>query len=298
MKLRKRRFLSCLSHLVVLPFLAIALTTIGYAQDTEDEYSFDFSAAPVSRYLWRGQRLTDGWSLQTAGTLGFKGFSFNVWGNLDLEAVNEGDTLLVSSNPEAGAGEYNGLQGKFSEVDFTAGYSHAFRDITIDVGTIIYSFPERSASLPSTVEIYGGVTFDKVPLSPSATLYVDVNETGDSGDTGLYFLAGGGHTLLTGLNKLPAIDAGFSLGFVNQGFSAYYYGATDSGLHDFNVTFSAPVSLGENWSLRPFIAFSALLGDFRDYQYRPAPDLYEGTAGSPATYADSVYGGVSFDLGF
>ena len=278
--------------------LACAVGT-STAQDTDSfPLSFSGDAAVVSKYIWRGQRLTNDWSLQPAMTLGVGNFSFNVWGNMDLTAVNPGDALFSPEDPSAPPGSHSGLKGKFSEVDYTFSYAHSIEDISIDVGAIFYTFPERSVALPSTTEIYGGVGFDAVPLAPAFTLYIDVDETGGSGDTGIYFLLSAGHSLPFNHPVFTGLDISGSISFANEGFGQYYYGAAESGAHDANITFSVPIALGDKMSASAFISYSALLGGFRDYQYPDPRDVFLGTAGSPATYADTVWGGITLNLSF
>ena len=284
-----------LNLLLVGGLLVTAATPDGKAQSS---YSFSGDAAMVSKYIWRGQRLTNDWSLQPSMTMGVGGFSFNVWGNLDLTAVNEGDSLFLRENPLAPAGDHAGLKGKFSEVDYTFSYAHSFEEVSIDVGTIFYTFPERSASLASTTEIYGSVSLDAVPLAPSATLYIDVDETGASGDTGIYFLLAAGHSLPFAHNVFSGLDLSASLAFVNGGFGQFYYGADEAGAHDASITLSLPITLGESVSASAFVTYSTLLGSFRDYQFQDPRAVFLGTAGSPAAFADTVWGGLSLSLGF
>ena len=85
----------------------------------------------ASKYIWRGQRLTNDWSLQPAATVGIGNFSFNAWGSLDITAVNEGDALPIPENPFAPDGA-SGLKGKFSEIDYTFSYSHSLESVSID----------------------------------------------------------------------------------------------------------------------------------------------------------------------
>ncbi len=262
-------------------------------------YSFGADVTPVSKYVWRGQRLTNDWSLQPGMTVGIGGFSFNAWGNVDLAAVNEGDSLFIPENPDAPSGDHSGLKGKFSEVDYTFSFAHSFEAVSLDVGTITYTFPDRGASLPSTTEIYGGVSFDTVPLAPSVTIYVDVDETSkDGGTTGVYFLVAAGHSFALPHPVVSALDLSTWLGFANSGFGEFFYGASESGAHDFNFTVSLPLTLGEHWSVTPFVAFSALLGGFRDHQFLDPRKVYLGTAGSPSDSANTVTGGLTLSLGF
>ena len=217
---------------------------------------------------------------------------------MDLTAVNEGDALFLLQNPAAPTGSHDGLRGKFSEVDYTLSYAQSFAGASVDFGTIIYTFPERSASLATTTEIYGGVSLDSLPLSPSATLYMDVDETGASGDSGVYFLLAAGHSVPFRNVLFSELDVSVSLSFVNQGFGDFYYGVPKSGTHDANLTFSLPIGLGESWSASTFLTYSKLLGDFGDNQYLSARQLYGNGTINPSSLAGTVWGGISLSLGF
>lgn len=278
--------------------LLCCLPATALAQGPGDDsiYAFSGDAAVVSKYIWRGQRLTNDWSLQPSVTLGIGEFSFNVWGSLDLTAVNEGDALFLPENPLTPG--KSGLKGKFSEVDYTFSFARSFEEVSLDVGTIFYTFPERSASLATTTELYGSISFDTLPWAPSATLYLDVDETGASGDTALYFLLGAGNSYDLPHDIFTGADLSVSLGFVNGGFGEFYYGASEAGAHDFNLTVSLPISLDESWSAGAFLSYSALLGDFRNFQFQDPRKVHLGTAGSPATFADTIWGGLTLSLAF
>ena len=290
--LKKSRF-----HLIgsFLILSSLCITPAAVAQ--ESIYSFGGDAALVSKYIWRGQRLTNDWSLQPAATVGIGSFSFNAWGNMDLTAVNEGDALPIPENPAAEEGA-SGLKGKFSEIDYTFSYAPSLESVSLDFGAIFYTFPERSASLPQTTEIYGGVTFDDVMLAPSATVYIDVDETGDSGSTGMYFLLAAGHSVPLDNERISGVDLSVWISLVNSGFGEYYYGESESGFHDFNFTFGVPIALNDEWSMSAFVSYSALLGGFRDLQYLDPRDVYNGTAGEPKDSADTLWFGITTSLAF
>lgn len=288
-------------HSLAAAFTALLFLSAATAADTDEkklEYGFEGGVTTASKYIWRGQRLTNDWSLQPTATLSVGGLSFNFWGNLDLAAVNEGDALPIPENPAAPPGS-SGLKGKFSEIDYTISYLVETEPVSVDLGTIFYTFPERSASLPATTELYGGVTLNRVPLAPSAKLFVDVDESGEGdGSPALYLLLSGTHQIPFRHSRFPGLDLSASLSFVNTGFCRFYYGEEESGAHDFAFTVSAPINLGENWSAAAFITYSTLLGEFRDHQFVDPREVYRGTAGSPATFADTVWGGLSLNLAF
>ncbi len=252
----------------------------------------------VSKYVWRGQRLTNDWSFQPSITLGVEGFSFNAWGSMDLSAVNEGDNLFIPENPAAPAGDNNdGLKGQFSEIDYTFSYARSYENVSVDVGTIFYTFPQRSSTLATTTELYGSISFDSAPGGLSATIYVDIDETSSGGgDTGLYFLLGAGHSFAMNHDVFTGLDLSASVGFVNGGFTQFYYGIDDGGPNDASITASLPIAINDNWSASAFVTYSGLLGDgirasqFQDPREPPRP--------TGATYADTVWGGFSISLGF
>jgi hypothetical protein len=301
----------CSFHFVAI---LVALSTLIHAQSTTDPapaaaagiqpepqqtslpVSFRGDAAVFSKYVWRGQRLTNDWSLQPSATVGAGPFAFNVWGTLDLAACNEGDALFLTGNPAAPPGDHNGMQGKFSEVDYTFSYSGQARKTHWTAGAILYTFPERSATLNATTELYAGVTLD-APLAPSATLYVDVDETGaDGGTTGLYLKLGASHSFPVGHRVIPSVDLSGWLGVANSGFGSYYYGASEAGPHDVNLTVAVPFRISERWSASPCIAYTGLLGDFRGLQYPDLRDVYRGLTGPGG--ADTVWGGGTLSLAF
>ena len=285
--------------LVALPFILLNKSTLLLAQD-DDLLTAAADGAFVSKYIWRGQRLTDDLSFQTSGTIGFGGFSVNVWGNMDLASVNAGDALFIKEDPKAPAGVHNGLQGKFSEVDYTFAFSQSLAAVTLDVGTIFYTFPERSASLASTAEVYAGVTLDALPFTPSITAYFDVDETtgNSSSATGVYVLVAGGHSLPLPSQIFEALEVSGSLSIVNGGFSEFYYGTSGSGVHDINVGIALPVAISRVLSGSIFVNCSSLTGDFRDHQFVDPRQTALGIAGPPSDSATTIWGGFGLSLAF
>jgi hypothetical protein len=243
-------------------------------------YSASADAALVSKYIWRGQRLTNDWSLQPAVAL-------NAWGNMDLTAVND----FNPGDPRSGSGD--GLKGKFTEIDYTVSYDYSFDTVSVGAGTIFYTFPERFAS---TTEIYGSISLDTLPLAPSATIYIDVDETSASGDTGAYFLFGAGHSIALNHDIFSSLDLSGSLGFANAGFTDFYYGVDEAGAHDASITASLPININDNWSAGVWVTYSGLMGsEKRAAQFQ---DPREPVRPTGATYADTVWGGFSLNLSF
>ena len=191
-------------------------------------------------------------------------------------------------------GEANGLQRKFSEVDFTLSYAREYKGASFEGGAIIYHLPYNRESCPTTTELYGSVSFDSVPLTPGLALYVDVDESRAMGKTGAYLELSAGHSFELSDEHVKSVDLGATLGFANAGFANYCYEFPEGGAHDVSFSVGLPVEIGKGWSTNLTLGFSALLGKYRDYQNVNLPDLYRGTAGDPRSYADTLWGGVVF----
>jgi hypothetical protein len=167
-------------------------------------------------------------------------------------------------------------------------YGESFDMVSVAGGVIFYTFPYAA---PTTTEIYGGVTFDSIPASPSVTLYVDVDETtGGGGTAGLYVLLAAGHTFETGHDVVTGIDVSGSFGFANTGYTDFYFGTgIGGGATDAFVGVSVPFVIDDNWSASGFVNYSGLLRDpVRAAQYTPGG----------ADDADTIWGGASLSLSF
>jgi hypothetical protein len=281
----------------VLAFLLTGSFALGQDpdQDREPTFSYSLETTLVSKFMWRGQRLTDGWNLQSSGTVVFKGVSVNVWSKLDLQAVSEGDNHYLRGNPDAPVGGGNtGLRGQFSEVDLTFSYAKELSDVSLEAGTITYILPYNLVSCPSTTEIFGALSFDSVPLAPAARLSVDVDESRERGKTGVYLELGASHSVALPGTRMKSIELSGTLGIASSGFAGYCYEFDESGFHDVGFSAGLPFEIGRGWSSKLFLSYSSLLGKFRDHQYVNLPNLYRGTAGPPSSYADTLWGGITF----
>ena len=196
--------------------------------------TLEAEVALFSRYVWRGQRLTDDPVFQPDVTVGWGDVSLNVWASMDLTDVN-------------------GNELEFSEVDFTL---EVGREITTEPcsvrlfgGAILYTFP--NTAFDSTLELFAGIALG-VPLAPSLTVYQDVQEI-----DGTYVELGLHHDVALPLGRL---SLGAALGWGGESYNDGYWGVRAAGLNDLRVTAGWPVEL-EGWTIEPSIAFSALLDD-------------------------------------
>jgi hypothetical protein len=153
--------------------LALTTLTPGWAQETkadqpaaaaaegekpaaaaeEDKPTASLGTDILSQYIWRGFALSRNSAvIQPSVTVGYKGFSLNVWGNLDTA---EDYSVL---------GRRRGL--KWNETDITLGYSkdvytgEAIKAITLNLGGIYYAYDSAIYPQGDSLEFYFGGAID------------------------------------------------------------------------------------------------------------------------------------------
>lgn len=135
--------------------LAIPLVAGSAQADDDKGWALDFSAACMSKYMWRGIMQVDTPTLQPAVNIIKNGFTFNVWGNYDLTDKND-------------------RKNKFSEIDLTDEYAFSLGDFSMPVGVIHCEFP--STSFKPTTELYASVRYSWI-ITPSDKVFKDVDES-------------------------------------------------------------------------------------------------------------------------
>ncbi|MBN2581969.1 MAG: MipA/OmpV family protein [Planctomycetes bacterium] len=205
---------------------------------TGDWPSVSFDLTFNSKYVWRGMLLTDDPVFQPSVNVEWKGFTVNVWGNMDLTSVNRNE-------------------GDFNEVDVSVDYSMSLvGPLGGSVGMVFYTFP--NTRFASTTEFYAGLNLD-VPLSPSVTAYFDVDEA-----EGVYLTTDIGHSF-----ELPqlaeymtwSIDLSLGFGWGSGDYNNFYFGVDGSGWTDFHTSVGLPIGIGEHVTITPAISYYAVLDD-------------------------------------
>jgi hypothetical protein len=108
----------------------------------------------LSQYIWRGFALSrQSAVLQPSVTVGYKGFSVNVWGNFDTS-----ENAPAFLTPRTGA--------NWNETDFTFGYTRDIykgdfiKALTINLGCIYYAFDKVLYPQGDSFELYYGLAAD------------------------------------------------------------------------------------------------------------------------------------------
>jgi len=138
-------------------------------QEEADRPTASADLAFMSQYIWRGYALSkDSLVVQPSLTAGYKGFSLNVWGNLDTDCYQgacKGDS-------------------KWNETDLTFGYDTSFGILGVEAGFIYYALDGAD----DWKEFYLSLGLDTL-LAPTLTVYREVSK-----NQGWYVLLGISHS--------------------------------------------------------------------------------------------------------
>ena len=243
--------------------------TTAAAADQEEEERPTISAdvAFLSQYIWRGYELSrNSMVIQPSITAGYKGFSLNLWGNLDTDL-------------------YGYDEAKWNETDMTVSYDISFGPVGLGVGYIYYALD----SCEDTQEFYLSVGGDVI-LAPTLTVYRDVDEL-----HGWYFDLGISHSF--DLPREITLDLAGSVGYYiseNDGIVDY-----DNALNPETSRFqgfqNGLISVGmtmpfyKYFSVVPMIAYSFPLGNAADNMLK---------ATSLSNDSSHVFGGITLSMAF
>lgn len=226
--------------------IAIAVATLlvfgagasGSKAIAGEGWNFDAEVTFNSKYVWRGMNLVDDWVAQPSFTVSKGGFSFNVWGDINLTDQND-------------------MTRQIDELDLTFEYDFTFGNFTIPVGLAHYTFPNTAFS--ATTELFTGIAYDWI-VSPSVTVYWDVDQA-----NGVYVLAGAGYSFeVPGLPKGigMSVDLSAGIGYATDNHNDYYFGVNEGGWVDWNASLAVPVSfLDGKVTVTPAVTYTSLVDD-------------------------------------
>jgi len=224
-----------ISVLALYLLVCHTMSVYGYAK-----IDYTLSADFLGKYVWRGQNLNNKGVFQPSLSIGYGNLTAGIWGNMDLTNIN-------------------GNSGDFSEMDYSLDYSSTFpciEGVGYSIGTIYYDFPKTATK--DTTEVYWGLNFD-LPLSPSITVYHDVDEA-----EGSYVSLAFGHSIERIAELGPDIPVGMeigtSLGWGSGSYNKYYWGTDQSKLQDLAFSVAFPMKLS-GWTITPSLNYVTLVSD-------------------------------------
>jgi len=161
----------------------------------EDKVTGEIDLSVLSAYIWRGyEQSRDSVVMQPAVTVGYKGFSLNVWGNLDTRPYSAADNKYAAN---------------YTETDYTISYSKKFGILQVTPGYIYYGLgaPYAGGTAPlDSQELFLTLGLDTI-LQPTLTAYKEIDHYRQ-----WYFLLGVSHTIE--FNKIISLKLGASASYL------------------------------------------------------------------------------------
>jgi len=258
--------------LTIVAALVLTASSILPVSAEEETPSADLSVAVLNAYIWRGLELSnDSIVIQPSMTVGYKGFSANVWGNLDTDPH---ENLGVEMNT-------------WNETDFTLAYGKEFGSLSTELGYIYYGLEGADDSQ----ELYLSLGLDTL-LSPTLTIYRDFAQY-----PGWYLLLGISHALE--LKDNLSLELAGSVSYLAGDDDDDYPEIDDdgaptgdkfSGLHDGTISVSLPITVSEYVTVTPSIAYVLPLSS--DAENRMESASVEGDE------KEFFYGGITASFAF
>lgn len=239
----------------------------SFAAAEEDKPAASAAMGAFSKYIWRGYELSDdSVVVQPSVTVGYKGFTMNLWGNLDTD-FDDRDPATSDKK-------------EWTETDLTLEYARKFGPVRLGLGYIYYDLD----GVDDSEELYLSGALD-VFLAPTLTVYREISHVPQ-----WYVRLGIGHSFDLG--------RGMSLDLV--GSIAYNYSDDEAFtkenstekyrcFHDGNFSAGLKIPMGKYLVVNPVLAYSFPLSD-------TARDHIRATSFSDDS--DFLYGGVNISLSF
>jgi hypothetical protein len=278
--------------------IAVFIMTVSgvfSAMAEEDKPTGELSVSGLTKYIWRGYENTrHSIVVQPSMTVGYKGFSANLWGNLDTE-------------PYSTTGGSN--SSTWTETDFTLSYTKAIGIVNAGLGYIYYNLgaPNAGAVKPlDSQEIFVTLGLNKL-LSPTLTVYKEIDHYHQ-----WYFLLGISHAFE--FNKTVSLKLGASASYllsdyadaarynVQPSYGGYpkfnkNYQATNdkfSNFHDGVLTASLPINLAKYVTVSPMVSYVFPLSSDAENEMK-ARGKKTDLAGNDSSH---FYGGITITLSF
>jgi hypothetical protein len=254
------------------------------AAPAEDKPTGSLSISGLSKYVWRGYENTkNSVVVQPSLTVGYKGFSANIWGNLDTKPYSTTNASYSST---------------WTETDITLSYSKTFGILNAGVGYIYYGLgaPNAGAAKPlDSEEVFITLGLNTL-LTPTLIAYKEIDHYHQ-----YYFLLGISHTFE--FNKTISLQLGASASYLLSDdantypkYNDNYQPTSDkfSNFHDGVLTASLPINVAKYLTVAPTVSYSFPLSSDAKNEI-----MARGKLANPADNDSSFfYGGLTVTLSF
>ncbi|MDP2854721.1 MAG: TorF family putative porin [Smithellaceae bacterium] len=270
--------------------LVVALMLQGFVPSAfaaeEDKVTGEVAVSVLSAYIWRGQELSrHSVVVQPSLTASYKGFTANVWGNMDTRPYAAGDEKYASN---------------YTETDVTLSYSRKFGIVQAGAGYIYYGLAAAAPGgpdLPDSQEVFVTLGLDTI-LAPTLTVYKEIDHYHQ-----WYALLGISHTFA--LHDKIGLKLAGSVSYLKSEDETTYpkfdsgsLATTDkfNNFHDATIAISLPVAVTKNLTITPMVVYVLPLSDDAKHEMR-ARGL-QGAALPADKDASFLYGGIMASFTF
>jgi hypothetical protein len=228
----------------LLMFTVLALPGASLGAE-EEKPTGDLTTAVLNQYVWRGYELSRNSAvIQPSITLGYKGFSANIWGNMDTKAYSPTNASYPST---------------WNETDLTLSYSTTLGIFNVGGGYIYYSLASLNrdaADRNDSQELFATVSLNTL-LSPTLTIYKEIDHYRN-----WYFLLGVSHAFE--LNKILSLKLAASASYLLS-TDADTYPKFDSSaaatrdkfsnFHEGTLSASLPIKVSDRITITPTLSY-------------------------------------------
>ncbi|MBF0505598.1 MAG: hypothetical protein HQL09_02080 [Nitrospirae bacterium] len=148
---------------------AAAAAPAPAAAPAEDKVTGSVGLGVFNKYIFRGYELSNNSAvIQPTATINYKGFSANVWGNIDTNQhatnnFNPGNFSGSGTNPNIG-------KTSFNETDLTLSYTYNIDKLALTGGYVYYG----THYADETQELFVSGTYDMI-AHPTLAVYRDID---------------------------------------------------------------------------------------------------------------------------
>jgi len=252
----------------------------------EDKVTGEIDLSVLSAYIWRGyEQSRDSVVVQPAVTASYKGFSLNVWGNLDTRPYSATDAKYAAN---------------YTETDYTISYSKKFGILQVTPGYIYYGLgaPYAGGTAPlDSQELFLTLGLDTI-LQPTLTAYKEIDHYRQ-----WYFLLGVSHTIE--FNKVISLKLAASASYLLSTDETTYAKYDSNSLpttdkyNNFHVgtaSVSLPIVVYKTLSVTPTVSYVFPLCNDARYEMRAYGK--QGIANPSDRDSSYLYGGVTLSYAF
>ena len=277
--------LKTIMTVAVLSLAMTALPVISRAAE-EAKVTGEIAASVLSAYIWRGQELSrDSVVIQPSATVNYRGFTANIWGNLDTD-------------PYSVTGGKN--SSTYTETDVTLSYTHKFGIVSAGAGYIYYGLAAAAPGGPDLLdsqEIFVSLGLDTI-LAPTLTVYKEIDHYHQ-----WYATLGISHTFA--LHEKVGLKLAAQASYLKSDDETTYpefdgdsLATTDkfNNFHDGVISISLPVNVISSLTVTPTVSYVFPLSD--DAKYEMKARGLQGAAVPSDKDSSYLYGGVALSFTF